>query len=111
MFPETIYGTADSWGNETQYYNEADMEQCIESLIAVGFDESISLGDCQKYKLINVLPNNQAAYEGGWITDGYNRNGRHLIVVFTPSSDGFDQVIFYDPKTDSEEIQEAGINY
>lgn len=109
MFPETIYGTADTWGGETYYYNEADMEQCIESLIDVGFDDSISLSECKKYKLINAI-DDKATYEGGWITDGYNRNGRREVVVFSQNQDGsFEWVNSFDPKIHSDEIAELGI--
>lgn len=111
MFPQNIYGTADTWGNVTEYHNPKSMAEVIESLQEVGF-EDISISDCQDHDLINELGDNKAAYYGAWLTDGYNTNGRHAIVVFSDNNDGsFNQLYWYDPKIHSDEIVELGIKY
>lgn len=109
MFPNTIYETPDTWG-ETLYLNESDMDECIEGLIdACGWDD-ISISDCRKHTLIHTLPDGKAAYEGAWITDGYNRNGRREIDVFSINQDGsFERIISLDPKHHAEEIEDFGI--
>jgi hypothetical protein len=107
--PQTIYGTADTWGNVTEYHTRESMLEVIESLKDVGF-EDISLVDCQQHNLIKTLPDGTAAYHGAWLTDGYNSNGRHAVVVFKDNGDGsFKQVLWADPNRDADELAELGI--
>lgn len=112
QFPHTIYETPDNWG-ETGYLNEQDMDECIESLIDAGGEDwaDISISDCREHTFLHTF-GDKAVYEGSWITDGYNRNGRHEILVFSMNKDGsFKREQSYDPKNhwDQEEMEELGI--
>lgn len=113
-FPDTIYETHQSWGGESYYYDADDMQTVIDDLIEAGGEDwaDISIGDCRTYSFIKTM-GNWAAYTGGWITDGYNRNGRREIAIFQPNGvgdGGFDKVESYDPHRDTDELEELGLS-
>lgn len=112
-FPENIYGTPRNWGNEIQYADHETMEGIVRSLSELGYDwVNVSISDCQEHTLINILPNGMAAYSGGWITDGYNRNSRREIVVFNSDEQNegyFIHADSFDPKRDSAGIKALGV--
>ncbi len=112
-FPDTIYQTHDNWGNVSQYADWDTMWDIVGNLrdLNEGW-EDVSVSDCEEHKFIQPLDEGRAAYEGGWITDGYNRNGRREIVIFKPDEkyEGyFVRVDSFDSLRDKDEIQELGI--
>lgn len=101
-FADTIYETPsnseNNWG-ETVVADGKRMDEVIESLKELGEDwERCEIGDCTEYDLIRDLGNGNALYEGGWHTDGYNRNGRYSGVVFTHETENgfYKEVESYD---------------
>ena len=111
-FPDRIYQTHENWG-ETQYADWDTMYDIIESLKELGEDwEDVSISDCEVHKLIKPIEEGRAVYTGGWITDGYNRNGRSEIVIFETDekNDGyFIRYDSFDPRRDADIIEELGI--
>lgn len=115
MMAQHILQTPDNWG-ETCYLEQDDMDKMVHQLIEAGGEdwEDIDSGDCGTLEIVKDLGDGRGAYEGvgsfGWITDGYNRNGRREVVILKKAKDGsYEYETSYDPKTDAEELEELGI--